>query len=145
MDQVGVKAPGRPTMIMFFPLAYSAMSMVSGSGKPWKSLAEGSLSPAATLRAVAERAFDTEGAKAAALPARAAVRRSFMAVVLGFIQLLRRTSAQKWPVVGVNKQNKDRDADRRSTDVLATAYPSQAALQQRIFRDCLARRERGQK
>ena len=83
VDQVGVKAPGRPTMIMFLPLAYSAMSMLSGSGKPWKSLAEGSLSPAATLRAVAERAFDTEGAKAVALPARAVARKSFMAMVFG--------------------------------------------------------------
>ena len=91
VDQVGVKAPGRPTI-----LAYSAMSIFSTSGKPWKSSTEGSLSPAATLSAVAERAFDTEGAKAAALPARVAARRSFMAVIFGLLfNDFRRTSAQK--------------------------------------------------
>ena len=48
---MGVNAPGRPTMIMFLPLAYFATSMVSGSGKSLKSVAEGSLSPALAAKA----------------------------------------------------------------------------------------------
>ena len=45
-DQVGVKAPGKPTIIMFLPAAYSARLIFSGGPKSLNSVACGSLLPA---------------------------------------------------------------------------------------------------
>jgi len=47
VDQVGVNAPGRPTIIMFLSIAYSLMFTMSG-GKPWWRLMNGNLSPTFT-------------------------------------------------------------------------------------------------
>ena len=152
MDQVGVKAPGRPTMIMFLPLAYSAMSIFSTSGKPWNISTEGSLSPAATLRAVAERAFDTEGAKAAALPARAAARRSFMAVVFGlvfndFVEL--RLKEWRAVVVAVGRRSRHhQQADQRRwrrTDVLAANLQQPEIANRVTFTDTVNSKSRGER
>ena len=40
---MGVKAPGRPTMMTFFPAQYSAMLIFSTSGNPCITSEEGSL------------------------------------------------------------------------------------------------------
>ena len=47
MDQVGVNAPGRPTIIMFLSFEYLPISTMSG-GKPWWRLMDGNLSPTLT-------------------------------------------------------------------------------------------------
>jgi hypothetical protein len=47
---VGVKAPGRPTMITFFPAQCSAMLILATSGNPCITSTEGSLEGAAKAR-----------------------------------------------------------------------------------------------
>lgn len=110
------------------------------------------MSPAATLRAVAERAFDTEGAKAAALPARAAARRSFMAVVFGlvfndFVEL--RLKEWRAVVVAVGRRSRHhQQADQRRwrrTDVLAANLQQPEIANRVTFTDTVNSKSRGER
>jgi len=60
VDQVGVKAPGRPTTMVFLPARRVARLMDSG-GKPWWMFMEGILSP--TSIAAARREEESAAAE----------------------------------------------------------------------------------
>ena len=49
MDQVGVKAPGRPTMTVFLPLVNSERETILGGPKPSCRLTAGMRSPTLTM------------------------------------------------------------------------------------------------
>jgi len=57
---VGVKAPGRPTMIVFLPAVRATMSTFSG-GKPKSTETAGILSPTAFVMADERKARDALG------------------------------------------------------------------------------------
>lgn len=74
---MGVKAPGRPITITFFPEQYSARLIFSTSGNPCMTSTEGSLEGAAKARGAPKVAPLT-----ACMPARAARDRVFKSCIL---------------------------------------------------------------